>query len=102
MSKGKFAIGALLGAAAGFITGILTAPKSGKETRVEIEAKTNEIKADVTKEAKIIAADAVDVAEDVKEKAKDVVCDVKLEATDLKNRTERAIDGAKKGFFSKK
>lgn len=102
MSKGKFAIGALLGAAAGFITGILTAPKSGKETRAEIESKTNEIKADVTKKAKIIAGEAVDVAEDVKEKAKDVVCDAKLEATDLKNRTERAIDGAKKGFFSKK
>jgi len=33
----RFAIGALLAAAAGYIAGILTAPKSGKETREDIK-----------------------------------------------------------------
>lgn len=33
----KFAVGAGLAAAAGFLTGILTAPKSGKETRKDIK-----------------------------------------------------------------
>ncbi|MBX6334698.1 YtxH domain-containing protein [Candidatus Saccharibacteria bacterium] len=33
----RFAVGALLAAAAGYIAGILTAPKSGKETREDIK-----------------------------------------------------------------
>jgi gas vesicle protein len=33
----KFAIGALLAAAAGYVAGLLTAPKSGKETREDIK-----------------------------------------------------------------
>lgn len=44
MSKGngkKFALGALIGVLAGFVTGILTAPKSGKETRQDIKRTAN-------------------------------------------------------------
>lgn len=39
MSKkaGKFALGAAVAAAAGYVTGLLTAPKSGKETREDIK-----------------------------------------------------------------
>ncbi len=39
MSKqtGRFALAALFAAAAGYVTGILTAPKSGKETREDIK-----------------------------------------------------------------
>ncbi len=33
----KFAIGAVVAAAAGYVAGILTAPKSGKETRKDIK-----------------------------------------------------------------
>lgn len=33
----KFAIGAVIAAAAGYVAGILTAPKSGKETRDDIK-----------------------------------------------------------------
>lgn len=33
----KFAIGAVIAAAAGYVAGILTAPKSGKETREDIK-----------------------------------------------------------------
>lgn len=40
----KFAIGALLAGAIGYVTGILTAPKSGKETRENIADKAGEIK----------------------------------------------------------
>ena len=34
MSKGKFVLGAAIGAAAGVVAGLLTAPKSGKEKHV--------------------------------------------------------------------
>src|SRR5437762_3229506 len=39
-STKRFAIGTMLAAAAGFVTGILTAPKSGKETRQDIKDTT--------------------------------------------------------------
>ena len=40
----KLAIGATLAGAIGYITGILTAPKSGKETREDIADKAEELK----------------------------------------------------------
>ncbi|MBI4033576.1 YtxH domain-containing protein [Candidatus Saccharibacteria bacterium] len=40
----KIAVGALLAGAVGYISGILTAPKSGKETREDITEKASEIK----------------------------------------------------------
>ncbi len=91
MSKAKVGLGVLIGAAAGVVTGILTAPKSGKETRADIKAKASDVKAKATAKAK-----------DVKKKASDVTDDVKDKAVDLKGRTERAFEGAKKGFNSKK
>ncbi len=95
ISKGKVALGVgagiLAGAAAGFAAGILTAPKSGKETRADLKIKANKMKASATKKAKSVVS-----------KTGDIVEDVKTEAIDLKDRTDRAVKGAKKGFFSKK
>lgn len=102
MSKGKFALGAVFGAVAGAIAGVLMAPKSGKETRAEIATKTNEVKDVITKKAGDFASDAGEVIEDVKEKAVKVAEDVKAEAVNFKSRTDRAVEGAKKGFFKEK
>ncbi len=44
MNKGRFAIGALIGAAAGVVAGLLTAPKSGRETRADLQTKAMELK----------------------------------------------------------
>lgn len=41
---GKFALGALVAGVAGYVAGILTAPKSGKETRQDISEKAGEFK----------------------------------------------------------
>ena len=38
-STGHFVLGAIFGMALGAIAGVLSAPKSGKETRAEIKAK---------------------------------------------------------------
>ncbi|HEX5395411.1 MAG TPA: YtxH domain-containing protein [Candidatus Saccharimonadales bacterium] len=40
----KIAVGALVAGAAGYVAGILTAPKSGKETRDDITEKAGDIK----------------------------------------------------------
>lgn len=63
MSKNKFAIGAIIGAAAGVVAGILTAPKSGKETRADLKNKAGDLKkkAEATsKDAKKLASEKVD------------------------------------------
>lgn len=49
---GKVAIGAAITAVAGYIAGILTAPKSGKETRADIKEKAVETYATAEKELK--------------------------------------------------
>lgn len=101
MSKGKFALGAVVAAAAGFVAGILTAPKSGKETRAEIKDSAVKVKDAVVTEAE----NAKDVAEkkgkELKSKAEEIVGDVNDKATEYKSRTEQAIEGAKKGFNKK-
>lgn len=102
MSKGKFALGALFGAAVGVVAGFLSAPKSGKETRAELKEKTMKTKDEVSKKAEYVASKASDMAEDAKVKLQDVTENVKTEASELKDRTERAVEGAKKGFYSKK
>ena len=43
-NKSKFALGAIMGAAAGIVAGLLTAPKSGKMTRQDIKEKAVELK----------------------------------------------------------
>lgn len=49
---GKLALGAAIGAALGYAAGLLTAPKSGKETREDIKRKANEFYVAAEKELK--------------------------------------------------
>lgn len=48
----NFAIGALIVGAAGYVAGILTAPKSGKETRADIARVSNQGRAEAEKHLK--------------------------------------------------
>ena len=98
MSKSKFMIGALFGAAVGAVAGILSAPKSGKDTRAEMRVRGEQVKSDFDKKAVEMSAKANKSAAEVKAKIATTVVEVKTNAKDLRTRTERAIDGAKKGF----
>ncbi len=91
MSKGKFALGALIGAVASIVAGILTAPKSGKETRADLKGKAAELKSEAAKRA-----------DDAKVKSTKAFNEAKHQAEEYKERGERAVENAKKGFFSKK
>lgn len=57
----KFAIGAALSALAGYVAGVLTAPKSGKETREDIKNKATETYATAEKELKKLHTELNDV-----------------------------------------
>jgi len=50
----KVAIGAALAGIGGYLAGILTAPKSGKETRNDIADKADDLKADAAKELQVV------------------------------------------------
>lgn len=64
---------AVLGAiAAGFVAGILSAPKSGKETRADIKKKATEFKDEASKKAKKARAAADDSVDSIKSGAKKV------------------------------
>ncbi|NCU37447.1 YtxH domain-containing protein [Candidatus Saccharibacteria bacterium] len=84
MSKGKFALGAVIGAAAGVVAGMLTAPKSGKETRADIKAKTDELKTQGDKK----------VAE-VKKQGEKMYKDTAKTIDEYRGRAERAVNSAK-------
>lgn len=84
----KFALGALLGAAAGAIVGLLTAPKSGKETRAELAGKAEDLKAKASDNISHISKavqDSTKEAGDIANKHATAISDfAKSEATDLK------------------
>lgn len=101
MSKGKVALGAVFGAVAGFVSGILLAPKSGKETRKDIKDAAVKTKDTVVSEAEKAKDATVRKAQEVKGKAEVVAGDVADKAVELKGRAEQAVEGAKKGFNKK-
>lgn len=101
MSKDKLAVGALFGAIAGFVTGILIAPKSGKETRTDLKNAALDTKGTVVENAEKAKDAAEKKAGEVKAWGEDVVEDVTGKANDLKTRAEQAVEGAKKGFNTK-
>lgn len=51
---GKYAAGAVVAALAGYAAGILTAPKSGKETRDDIKNSTLKAKREAEKKLKVL------------------------------------------------
>lgn len=77
----KWALGALFAALAGFVTGILTAPKSGKDTRDDIKTAAAAGKREVELQLKNIhteLAELLDKAELLKDsKTKEVKKEVK-------------------------
>lgn len=67
----KVAIGTVLAAAAGYVAGVLTAPKSGKETRADIKDAAVKTLAQAEKQLKQLHTELNDLLAKAKEKAQD-------------------------------
>lgn len=52
MKNRSFALGALVGVAAGVVAGLLTAPRSGKVTRADMKRQAHKLKAKAAKRKK--------------------------------------------------
>jgi gas vesicle protein len=86
----KIAIGAAIAAAAGYITGLLTAPKSGKETREDIKNTAVKGKTEAEKELKKLHTELSDLLGDVKEKGSDLSDKTSKELKDLADKAAAA------------
>ena len=82
----------VLGAAvAGFTAGVLTAPKSGKETRKDLKKKANELKKDADKCAAKAKTVAKDTAASLKSGAQKVGKATTEAAHDVKGDVEKSL-----------
>lgn len=114
----RFAIGGVVAAAAGYLAGVLTAPKSGKETRADVKQAANENLAQAEKELKKLhtelgkvinearvngdrmsakarndLSELIDNAKDTKEKVREVISafhEGEAEDADLKKAVKQA------------
>ena len=105
MAKGKkFGLGILLGAVAGVVAGLLTAPKSGKETREDLKNKALEVKGaaerrlkDAHKELGKLSVSAKTKGAELKGKAKEEFNELSKKAEDLQVKVKEAITSIKSG-----
>lgn len=88
---GKFAVGTAIAAGVGYVAGILTAPKSGKETRKDIHDKAVKAKTETEKKLKELNSELTTLINTAKTKAKGAKAGAK---TELHKALDKAV-GAK-------
>ncbi len=99
--KGKnFAIGTLLAAAVGYITGILTAPKSGKETRKDIHDAAGKAKKDAEKKLKELHSELDEQIDKAKERVSELTKTAKEELNTLVDKAQGAKQKARETLSS--
>lgn len=76
--KEKVAISALIGLGIGYVAGILTAPKSGKETRHDIYAAGVRTKAEAERRIKSLNSDLSDLISAAEEKFENAKASVRV------------------------
>lgn len=94
MGKAKrLAVGAALAGAAGYVAGVLTAPKSGKQTRDDLKQATNLKMTEAEKQLKHLHTDLAQAVDDAKVKGGDMGAKAQKE---LKGLVEKAKDTKEK------
>lgn len=86
----KFAIGALVAGVAGYLAGILTAPKSGKETRNDIKDVALRTKAEAEKSLKALHSELNELITEGKTKVKELKNTAKADLDDALGKAHTA------------
>src|ERR1700704_773573 len=106
MSKAakRMALGTLFAAVAGYLAGLLTAPKSGRETRADIKQKTTEQISEAEKQLKKVHAQLNDVLAQVKEqasqlegKARKELDEVVAKTSDVREKVREVLSNVHEG-----
>jgi gas vesicle protein len=104
---GKIALSAMVAGVAGYVAGILTAPKSGKETRTDVTNKASNVKAGAEKQLQDSLDDLNQTVDAVKKKslalsskAKDEYDETMVKAKDAQNKAGQVLKAVKAGEAS--
>ena len=89
-SSGKWALGAVVAGVAGFMAGILTAPKSGKETRKDIKNVAAKAKSDAERNLKSLHSELNKTLADVKARGEELTGKAKTEYDDVVEKAKGA------------
>lgn len=100
----KFAVGAIVAGVAGYVTGILTAPKSGKDTRQDIKDKAEEVGSKLVEELKQAQTELNKMLHLAKEKssalnasAREGFNEAVIRAKDARNKSATVLKAVKAG-----
>ncbi|MBI5470959.1 MAG: YtxH domain-containing protein [Ignavibacteriae bacterium] len=94
VAKG-FVIGLLAGSAIGAILALLYAPKSGRELRSDIKAKTDELMDNAETMIQKTRTRVQEAAADARRRSEQVISDVKTQADTLMQDADRVLNTAK-------
>lgn len=100
----KVVLGALIAGAVGYVAGVLTAPKSGKDTRKDIANKAGEIKSDTEAAIKKLQNEIDEQLASIKaqsaklgEKAKQELNEATEKAKNAKNKSAEVVKALRAG-----
>jgi gas vesicle protein len=103
----KIAVGSAIAGAAGYLAGILTAPKSGKETRHDLEHKAIDVKdtaedqlTDINEELKHLVKTTKVKTVALSSSARAEFNEAVVRAKDAQNKTSQILKAVKKGEAS--
>lgn len=91
----KFAIGAVIAGTAGYLAGVLTAPKSGRETRDDIKDATNKGISEAEKDLKKLHTELGKLLGEAKDKGSDLTGKTHQELTDLLDKAKDTKEKAR-------
>ena len=100
----KVAIGSAIAASAGYVAGVLTAPKSGKQTRQDIKNRADKSRGDIEKELKKLGVELDKVIKDARargdkagSRAKKELGDISARARDAKEKVREVLSAIHEG-----
>lgn len=94
-STERLAVGATIAAAVGYVAGILTAPKSGKETRAEIQRNASKARTEAEHQLKSLHSELNNLINDGKDQANKANTKVKKELAEVLAKAHIAKDKAR-------
>ncbi|HSW37267.1 MAG TPA: YtxH domain-containing protein [Candidatus Saccharimonadales bacterium] len=91
----RFALGTMIAGVAGYMAGILTAPKSGKQTRDEIKDAANQSMHEAEKQLKALHTELNKLLEEAKSKGSNVSDKAQTELKDLVDKAKDTKEKAR-------
>ena len=100
----RFAIGSSVAAVAGYVAGVMSAPKSGKQTRQDMKSKSDKGRAQAEKDLKKLHTELNELIKEAKkhgskvgEKAQTETKDLTIKALDTKEKVREIISAIHEG-----